>query len=1163
MKSFSDRRSSQSSFLLFLLGLIQFVGTLHSQEPKPPTGAKAPLSTAEDVIFLTGDAAKLIQNLPNKAGMVLLSKEKYEAMLKQLKTLQNQQPKVEFLPVSYATVTGKVTTEAVELVVTLKLRVEEKEGYVLLGRRRIEPTSVQLDDETPLLLKGSKGLLLKVHHRPDKTERIITLRMKSRLREISSGVTKELREGFEIDLPEAGPGVKLSNLQLPPNVLDVHVNDEQPDSLKGNLVSRNLGNASSLKVTWLKRTVPGQTTPMRTVLGTIDAWVDSSHLTTKTSLILKSGGQPVDQWQLYVPASAKLSLSEDQQAKGIQITRERGKAKTSLITVRFPKPSTATLPVLITDRQPIVKGELPPLGPFTVLRAASQRGTLRFHGASHQWVHCSSSQAGRSFHVEVLQRKPTASELQADSSLISIFDYWAQAEAGEQSDVTSTWLTPRLSHARGRVKATLLHGVTLSLLKDGRPEWRLRTSISVEPGRLGVDRLTVNLPEPWSLIEPGGIRPAELISSSFPEGRALKIRLTREQTSPFTLELEARHVGQKPLLESEPVEMPLPQLAKDAAWDRGRHEIQIDVPDQMEIIDETPEDPDVQVKARKPDQVIWSASRFPENLKFRWRTWRPQLRVNSIVDIDWRETHVVVRQQWLYPSDGSFPNEVALIAPLASLLGPPETISGEPVNTPVQRMPLPAEAVLRYRPVVEPTRQRSHLELEYAFAVPKNSDGNLLSNVTVPLIRPANVTHGWIRVRTWSSGGAHINGAEQIWQPQPLEKSSRHRELPTWVGLASSPSAPLILKATRVEGRSPITIERALYQVRLMEGGLQKHQARFRLRTDGQSPIHLELPASPAALRLQVFFNDKPAPAWQPDPGGKRNIIHLPPLESRPGMAQVLMIQCQMTSTRENRVGSFQTTIQPVRVINNEAPYPVRWQIDLPEGQSPITWTGSEQDSWSWTFRGVLLAPVPRQNAEDLERWFVGDMETGVEEQAGLPSIVSARARLHPMTITHVPQQGWLMVCSLGILMVGLALYFLPLGRSEGASRNRYFWPMVTLLGLIAAGASVVYPRLFASIAQGAQPGVVVLMVTLFAHWLWIGRRQRRVMMMPGFRQGKRPSGSGSRPRGEGEGASTTSHVPLSALRNSSVSGRVGEPPTDPPQPVSGLPNEPQEGSRS
>jgi hypothetical protein len=139
------------------------------------------------------------------------------------------------------------------------------------------------------------------------------------------------------------------------------------------------------------------------------------------------------------------------------------------------------------------------------------------------------------------------------------------------------------------------------------------------------------------------------------------------------------------------------------------------------------------------------------------------------------------------------------------------------------------------------------------------------------------------------------------------------------------------------------------------------------------------------------------------------------------------------------------------------------------------------------------------------------------------------------LTLTHLPQQAWLLACSLGLLVMGLGLFWLAWGRpagGAGASRplgSAWLWPLLALAGLAAGVAALMWPTVAAAVAYGCQPGAGVLLLVAVVQWLLHERYRRQVIFLPNFSRGR--SGSSLLRAGEARpsGESSTVDAPVHA----------------------------------
>jgi hypothetical protein len=285
--------------------------------------------------------------------------------------------------------------------------------------------------------------------------------------------------------------------------------------------------------------------------------------------------------------------------------------------------------------------------------------------------------------------------------------------------------------------------------------------------------------------------------------------------------------------------------------------------------------------------------------------------------------------------------------------------------------------------------------------------------------------------------------------------------------------------------------------------------------------LDLAFPAPPSALDLQLSFdgktpNGRPVEQAPAPDEPLRSYLYRVELPSGPSpRASVLEVAYQLAPTKGSLVSSLQSVLQPVTIPGAMTGVPVRWQIDLPPDSIALPLDGDAM--WRWGRRGWLVAPRPAVNAGDIERWFWGDDEARAalseEEAERVPSHACWRTNLAPLTLYHVPQQAWLLGCSLLVLATGLVLSYAAFRGERGT--GRWFWGLILALGLATAGLGLVWPGLLTVLIYGGQPGFAVLLVILSVQWFLHERYRRRVVFMPGFRRVKSGSSMVRKPRPE------------------------------------------------
>src|SRR6185437_6752739 len=98
------------------------------------------------------------------------------------------------------------------------------------------------------------------------------------------------------------------------------------------------------------------------------------------------------------------------------------------------------------------------------------------------------------------------------------------------------------------------------------------------------------------------------------------------------------------------------------------------------------------------------------------------------------------------------------------------------------------------------------------------------------------------------------------------------------------------------------------------------------------------------------------------------------------------------------------------------------------------------------------------------------------------------------------PRLPWLLVCSLGLLILGLGLYWSARPQPGGAGQMAsWFWPILAVATLGAAVGILFWPTLFWAIVFGCEPGAVVLLLMVGFQWFLHQRYRRQIVFLPSF----------------------------------------------------------------
>jgi hypothetical protein len=267
----------------------------------------------------------------------------------------------------------------------------------------------------------------------------------------------------------------------------------------------------------------------------------------------------------------------------------------------------------------------------------------------------------------------------------------------------------------------------------------------------------------------------------------------------------------------------------------------------------------------------------------------------------------------------------------------------------------------------------------------------------------------------------------------------------------------------------------------------------------------------------------------------------------------VLEVAYQIPAGRVPGTGLLQSTFTAPVPRGDVGRMPVGWEVTLPPDWVPLDHESGFAVAEKWGWRGWLLGPRPSLSEADMERWFYagppaatarGPAPADENAEAAEPvSLVCWRSSLAPLQLNHVPQQSWLLGCSLVVLAIGLGLYMVysllgaPVTSQSAGSGMRHrllaalFWLLIVGLGLGAGVAGKVWPGVVLPILYGCEPGAVVLLFVLVIQWMRLQRYRRQVVFMPGFTRVKSGSslirnGGGSSPPARPRGEPSTVDVP-------------------------------------
>jgi hypothetical protein len=257
------------------------------------------------------------------------------------------------------------------------------------------------------------------------------------------------------------------------------------------------------------------------------------------------------------------------------------------------------------------------------------------------------------------------------------------------------------------------------------------------------------------------------------------------------------------------------------------------------------------------------------------------------------------------------------------------------------------------------------------------------------------------------------------------------------------------------------------------------------------------MPAPLSGLNLEVLLDGKKVSQLQSlDATGKvvdnGTMLRLPidpELYTKP---VILDLKYQLAPGRSRGRGPFYIALTPPEPRGDVYLGRVRWQVTLPHGWLAMHVGGGSQTEQRWEWHGGLLTPGPATSPADLERWLGATASTDDGSEDSAPALVCSRSELETLSVLQVPQQLWLLVCSLIFLASGLCLAFAPIPRG-------LFWATVALLGVAVCYVTVAWPSVVPALIYGCEPGAAVLLIVLAVQWMLHKHYHRQVVFLPGF----------------------------------------------------------------
>jgi len=1134
-------------------------------DKKAPAAAPQPAGKGLDGLKLPTDALILVCESAADAmrllpKFVVLSPEKFKEMQDEIERLRARlRPERPQQP-GFCKLEGKVDGSHVNLDVRYAVRTERPETVVALGCKQAKLKGLLPEDQNSLVkYTEAEGYTVQMEKAG---EHRLTARYTMGLTVLGS--TRSL----ELDLPRAGIELKL---HIPGEVKELRINDQPLDKtlltwkngwLEG---THGPGVPERLVLTWKGSTALAGGSAVLSAESKIKVQIDEKmQLHTETQLLLKVVSGSTKQWRLLVPPGAQLTLASADEEKLTIETQELAGASLRILRLKEPGASPLTVTVVAVTRPALPRaGTRLAIGPFALLGATRQTGSVVLVNAAANLQFQPFRPAGTTLRAPTPEESKLGPQVRAFSyELPPLSETPPFLDRGDLASLNILELEGETT--RGRLETRVSHSLHLPRKEapGEKRNWQITTILEVKLLQPGAGLLEVQLPADWVYVPPEG-RPPEPVTEVYLDEKrqVIQVRLLPDSWKPFQLVLRARSSRQVDDRDEDKLSLPRP-LGTALA---GGFQVTASVPEELELLSPQRKNTQLEPTQQGPQEQVWrldpAADRTPEQIELAWGPYRPRVQALSVIDLKLIGPQAQIEQdlRLLYPRT---PPEKMRIA-----LRVPAEVSGLGVIKGGTLLDGPPGGATRLVELNVPERNRPEKEvklvLQYFLTLPDPASRKPDDPpVRLALVTAGDSTFGETQVRLWSDPGLVPELVGGDWAIKEIQEVKGAGRLPSLVLLSHQPEQELNLRlgSSGTAGRITVLIERALVRVNVVEGLGQIYRASYRLSRLSRRQIEVELPAPAETLHLRIKLDGQTVtPQIHDDPDIPEGEGRLARLDLDPALIKpesILDISYQLPpASLTGRGGLMQTVLLPPVVRGAPTRVLTRWQVNVPAGWVVVGPEGGPGSERTWGRRGLLLAPRLAITGSELDRWLVApdgtlprDVASEEAEWPMLPSLTCWRGGPEPLTVVHLPQQAWLLFCSLFVLLLGLVVGFLARRPAKESFSPVRIGLALALLGLVAVIAGVFWPSLLAAILYGCQPGLVVLGLIILVQWLLHERHRRQLVFLPSFtRRGGSSLNSGNK-TGSGRRGRNGSASP--GNQPASVPGRAGSPPAEQPSTI-------------
>jgi hypothetical protein len=339
-------------------------------------------------------------------------------------------------------------------------------------------------------------------------------------------------------------------------------------------------------------------------------------------------------------------------------------------------------------------------------------------------------------------------------------------------------------------------------------------------------------------------------------------------------------------------------------------------------------------------------------------------------------------------------------------------------------------------------------------------------------------------VRVWTAVDVRVVLADgdKSWQAK-LPTAGPDAEATPALHAAAASLQPLPWRAERVASAAPdLVAERVLVEVGGRSGERWLVRASYWFSQVRRLPVQMRLPED--ALVTKVRVNGLDAPAFAV--GNEAAPLLTLALEPRQ-LARTCLLEVTYRIPAPRR---WDMAIESPVLLGQAIVGAVRWRIEVPENWVSVYNSPSVLGEQSWRWLPWLRPAAPKRQAAEMAAWLSPSLTPFASSPEG-PALSFGSAETPPtLRMVLVPQQAWVLCCSLFVLIVGViaACY---------RTRLSFVLLALTLAGLIAVG--VLAQQLCLAFLAGAQPGMLALGLVLAILFVRRRRWQRSMLLLPGF----------------------------------------------------------------